>query len=75
MIGRYRHYKTKGLYDLLMVATDEATLDAWCVYRSISDNTVWVRPAADFFEAIDVGEAGYPETIRRFEPVALEAWA
>ena len=49
---RYRHYKG-GLYELVCMATLESDLSEMVVYRA-ADGSIWTRPAAVFFELIDV---------------------
>ena len=60
---RYRHYKG-GLYEFVCEATLEADLSPLVVYRA-ANGTVWVRPKAVFFEAVDVDGQSVP----RFAPV------
>ncbi|WP_426111148.1 DUF1653 domain-containing protein [Massilia sp. PWRC2] len=60
---RYRHYKG-GLYELVSMATLEADMSPVVVYRA-ADGSVWVRPAAVFFETVCVDGASVP----RFAPL------
>lgn len=51
MIKVYKHKKTGGYYTLVSRnAKIEATLEPVCVYRSLKDNTIWVRPESEFFD-------------------------
>lgn len=88
VIGRFVHYRTDGVYDLLGVLTDADTCDAVAVYRAVGgdhDGMVWCRPAAEFFGTVTLpprlpivhGEPALylsPESpvVRRFRPVNLE---
>lgn len=44
----YRHYKG-NCYEVIGLAHVEATLEPVVVYRSMTDGTLWTRPAAEFF--------------------------
>lgn len=46
----YRHVKTGGYYALLDEGLNEADLTNVCVYRSLKDGKVWVRPSNEFFD-------------------------
>jgi hypothetical protein len=48
--SRYRHLKTGGTYRFMHHAFIEHNLLPAVVYRSEKDNTVWVRPALEFFD-------------------------
>lgn len=56
----YRHKKTGGTYQLLMLATIEADMTPAVVYGARKDGEVhrWVRPVAEFcdgrFEPVDM---------------------
>lgn len=61
---RYRHYKG-GIYELVCEAMLEADPRVtMIVYRS-SEGTVWTRPAAEFFELVDVDG----DIVPRFAPI------
>lgn len=49
MSQHYRHYKTKGLYELIDHAILESTLEDVVIYQRISTGQKWVRPASEFF--------------------------
>ena len=58
--GLYRHYKGKD-YRVLGKARHSETLEDLIVYQALyGDYGVWVRPAAMFFENIDVKESATP---------------
>ena len=65
-IVRYRHYKG-GLYELVCEATLESDLSTMIVYRA-ADGSVWCRPAAVFFELIEVDGV----KVQRFTPLDRE---
>jgi len=49
--AKYRHFK--GIEVLvLMIAKDSDTLEDLVVYRELSDNSIWVRPAKNWFDRI-----------------------
>ena len=58
--GYYRHKKTGGTYQVIMIATIEATMTEAVVYATRRDGKVerWVRPLAEFcdgrFESVDM---------------------
>lgn len=60
--GLYRHYKG-GLYEVLHMARHSETEELLVVYRSLSEGSVWVRPAAMFVEQVN----GQP----RFAPMPV----
>lgn len=45
---RYRHIKTGGIYEGILVATDEATGAQMKVYQSVETGKVWSRPLSEF---------------------------
>ncbi len=55
---RYIHYKTQNIYEVIDVATmqasDESGLDMCecVVYRKENDSKLWVRPVAMFLEKV-----------------------
>lgn len=57
---KYRHIKTRGLYETVMTAIEEATGVELTIYRD-QDGVDWSRPTTEFydgrFEAIDVAPA------------------
>lgn len=52
----FRHVRSGGIYEVLHAASLEATLEPVVVYRSCSDGSVWVRPAAEFSDGRFVAE-------------------
>ena len=55
---RYRHYKG-GLYELVCMATLESDLSQMVVYRA-ANGSIWARPAAVFFEMVEVDGVSQP---------------
>lgn len=52
--AKFRHYKNQD-YEVLTLATDEATEESVVVYRALyGDFGVWVRRASSFCETIDL---------------------
>jgi hypothetical protein len=58
----YRHYKG-GVYVVLTLAVEEATLEPVVVYRSCERGTVWTRLLGDF-------TFRFPDGAYRFERIA-----
>jgi hypothetical protein len=46
----FLHQKSGGKYELLMIAVMEADLTRACVYQSIDNGSLWVRPESEFFD-------------------------
>lgn len=64
---KYRHYKTKHLYEIVIEARVEASPnDRLIIYRSLHDGQVWSRPIDDFFATVPA-DGGL--VVRRFQPV------
>lgn len=49
---RFRHYKG-GLYEVVTVATLEATYEPLVVYRAEVDGAVWARPLSQWSESVE----------------------
>jgi hypothetical protein len=63
--GRYRHYKGQ-LYEVISTVRHSETLEPMTLYRALyGQQGLWVRPAAMFLEAVEVGGVRVP----RFSPV------
>lgn len=45
-----RHKKTGGVYRIEMLITNEADLAPLVVYSDTKTNTLWSRPAKEFFD-------------------------
>lgn len=44
------HRKSGGHYSIVIVGAMESTLRPMVVYRSLSTDSIWIRPAAEFFD-------------------------
>jgi hypothetical protein len=67
----WKHYKTKGEYQIINLATmqvkDEALdMQPSVVYKALTDEKIWVRPLVDFVELVN-GEDGVQ--VNRFSRV------
>ena len=52
--GKYQHYKGH-LYELVDIARHSETLEDMVVYRQLyGEFGLWVRPAAMFFEQVEI---------------------
>lgn len=47
---RYLHVKTQKKYKVLFHVAMEQTLETGVVYQSLSDGTIWVRSAKEFYD-------------------------
>ncbi len=61
--GKYQHYKTKKLYEVIGIARHSETREEMIVYKALYDcdefgtNQIWVRPKKMFLEQVtDNGE-------------------
>ena len=53
--GKYIHYKG-GLYKVIGTAIHSETGEELVVYKSLSDNKLWVRPKRMFLEKVNLGD-------------------
>jgi hypothetical protein len=52
--AKYRHYKTRELYEVIGLAVHSETLEPLVLYKQLyGEFAIWARPAAMFLE--DVG--------------------
>ncbi len=49
--AKYRHFKGIEV-EVLYIAKDYETLEDLVVYRELSDNSIWVRPAKNWSDQI-----------------------
>jgi hypothetical protein len=61
----WKHYKTQSAYEILgigkmQVNVDTLDLQTCVIYRSITDQSLWVRLLIDFIEMIMVEEKKVP---------------
>ncbi|GEM_PF-871702 len=54
--GLYKHYKGH-LYEVLGSANHSESLEELVVYKSLTDNKIWVRPREMFEQKVKVGDA------------------
>jgi len=58
-LGKYRHYKSGDLYEVIGTALHSETLEELVVYRALfhsekfGDNCIWVRPKEMFLEDVE----------------------
>lgn len=56
--GKYQHYKTEKLYEVIGIARHSETREEMIIYKALyqcekfGKNQVWVRPKDMFFEQI-----------------------
>lgn len=56
--GKYQHYRTEKLYEIIGIARHSETQEEMVVYKALYQcekfglNQVWVRPKAMFFEQV-----------------------
>jgi len=63
--GIYRHYNG-GMYQVVCIAFNEATLEEVVIYESIKQPELrWMRPVDVFLEDVQVGD----ERVKRFTKV------
>lgn len=51
-LGFYRHFKG-GLYEVIGVAKHSETLEELVIYKSLQDQSFWVRPLSMWNERIE----------------------
>jgi hypothetical protein len=57
-IGKYKHYRTQKLYEIIDFALHSETYEEMVIYRALYDcekfgsNKIWVRPKKMFFENV-----------------------
>ena len=72
--GRYQHYKTQKLYEIIGQARHSETYEEMVIYKALyicekfGNHQIWVRPKQMFFE--NVTHNG--EKVPRFQPVNRE---
>lgn len=56
--GKYQHYKTNKLYEVVAIARHSETKEEMVIYKALyhceeySSNQLWARPKAMFFETV-----------------------
>lgn len=72
-VGRYRHYKSNNVYEVIGFALHTETLEEMVIYKALYDSAkfgngcVWVRPKAMFEEEVDHHSQRVPR-FQRIEP-------
>lgn len=56
--GIYRHFKG-NLYQVLMIAKHSETEEDMVVYKSLKNNSIWVRPLSMWEEEVERGGKKY----------------
>lgn len=51
-LGLYRHFKG-GLYEVIGIARHSETLEELVIYKSLQDQSLWVRPLSMWNERIE----------------------
>ncbi|MHB1949837.1 MAG: DUF1653 domain-containing protein [Gammaproteobacteria bacterium] len=57
-LGKYQHYKSQNLYEVIGFAIHSETLEEMVIYKALYDceeygnNGAWVRPKKMFFENV-----------------------
>lgn len=51
--GIYKHFKG-GMYEVLFVGTHSETLEEMVVYKSLKNNSIWIRPVKMWDETVEV---------------------
>jgi hypothetical protein len=73
-LGKYRHYRTQKVYEVLGQAIHSETYEDMVIYQALYDceqfgpNRIWVRPATMFFEMVVVENESKP----RFEYLGFD---
>ncbi len=65
-LGKYRHYKSGKLYNVIGIAKHSETLEDLVVYEALyanPENKLWVRPKVMFLEEVEINGQNRP----RFE--------
>lgn len=69
--GKYKHFKTGNLYEVIAVGRHSETLEKLVVYKGLYDsekfgnNPIWVRPFAEFVSMVNFNG----KEVARFELV------
>jgi hypothetical protein len=63
MAERYRHYRTRGVYEVVGEGLHTETEEALVVYRDVENGRIWCRPRAMFYGKVETESGMVP----RFE--------
>ena len=61
-LGYYKHFKG-NLYEVIGIGKHSETLEELVIYKSLKDNSIWVRPLSMWNETIERDN----NTYKRFE--------
>ena len=61
-LGYYKHFKG-NLYEVIATAKHSETLEELVIYKSLKDNSIWVRPISMWNETVEKDN----KTFKRFE--------
>ena len=61
-LGYYKHFKG-NLYEVIGIGKHSETLEELVIYKSVKDNSIWVRPLSMWNETIERDN----KTYKRFE--------
>ena len=61
-LGYYKHFKG-NLYEVIGIGKHSETLEELVIYKSLKDNSIWVRPLSMWNETIERDN----KTYKRFE--------
>jgi hypothetical protein len=68
-LGKYKHYKSGDLYEVIGTALHTEILEELVVYKALyhsekfGDNCIWVRPKSMFLEGVEYNN----QTLPRFQ--------
>ena len=65
MAARYRHYRTRGIYEVVGEGFHTETEEPLVIYKSMDDGRIWCRPKEMFFGVVETEDG----VIERFEKV------
>ena len=72
--GKYQHFKTAKLYEVIGIAIHSETREEMVIYKALyhcedfGDNSIWVRPKKMFLEYVEHNGARIP----RFKPITQD---
>ena len=70
LCGKYRHYKSGNLYEVIGIARHSETHEEMIIYRALyrcshfGDDQVWVRPKQMFLEHLEYNGKIVPRFMR-----------
>jgi len=64
IIGKYLHFKGNE-YEVLYIAKNSETQELMVVYKSIKDNSIWIRPASMWNDIVEYNN----KKVKRFTKI------